>query len=117
MSASPTADFAAACKPESLLAYVNTQPNRPDGNYSSVKAYQCISGYARLYAAPKQGMPAEAGQQFFLQYTGGTWTVLKTGLGVDCGDGAPEIKDACAVFDAAAIASDNAAKSASASPR
>ena len=46
--------------------------------------YNCVAPYARIYAGPRSGVPDQAGQQFFLQYAGDTWIVLKTGLGVDC---------------------------------
>jgi hypothetical protein len=112
-SASAGRAFAAACTPDELLAFVNTQANKPEGGYRRVEIYNCVAPYARIYAGPKEGMPDTAGEQFFLQYTGGTWTVLKTGLGVDCGDNAPETRAACAAFLAAALASE----SASAKPR
>jgi hypothetical protein len=104
-SASPRLAFAAACTPDELLAFVNTQAKKPEGGYRRVKIYNCVAPYARIYAGPKEGMPDEAGEQFFLQYTGGTWTVLKTGLGVDCGDNAPETRAACAAFETAVPAS------------
>jgi hypothetical protein len=104
-SASLGLAFAAACTPNELLAFVNTQAKKPEGGYRRVKIYNCVAPYTRIYAGPKEGMPDEAGEQFFLQYTGGTWTVLKTGLGVDCGDNAPETRAACAAFEAAVLAS------------
>ena len=61
--------------------------------------YNCVAPYARIYAGPRSGVPDQAGQQFFLQYAGDTWIVLKTGLGVDCGNNAPEIRAACAALD------------------
>ena len=101
-SASPGPAFAAACTADHLLAFANTQAKKPEGGYRRVQIYNCVAPYARIYAGPKEGMPGSSGEQFFLQYTNGTWTVLKTGLGVDCGDNAPEIKAACAAFEASA---------------
>jgi hypothetical protein len=64
-----------------------------------VEIYNCVAPYARIYAGPRSGVPDQAGQQFFLQHTGDTWIVLKTGLGVDCGNNAPEIRAACTAFE------------------
>src|SRR4029453_8761353 len=39
--------FAAACTPDKLLAFVNTQANKPEGGYRRVEIYNCVAPYAR----------------------------------------------------------------------
>ena len=106
----PDCHFAAACKPDSCSRSPTPRPDAR-GRLPPVKIYNASRLRPDL-RRPKEGMPSEAGKQFFLQYTSGTWTVLKTGLGVDCGDNAPEIQAACAVFEAAALASVSASPTA-----
>lgn len=83
-----------ACTPEALLAFVRTQPGSPTG-FKEVKVYNCAKNFARLYAVPN---PGGNGDQFFLKFGGGTWSVLAHGTGIDCGDERPLLAEACASF-------------------
>jgi hypothetical protein len=93
------ASLTEACTPEGLLAFVRTQAGPPAG-WQKVKIYNCVSGFARLYAAPNPDPAGRdvAGDQFFLEFTAGRWHVLDRGLGIDCGDNNPKLVEACAVF-------------------
>ncbi|MGI5236594.1 hypothetical protein [Dactylosporangium sp. CA-139066] len=94
--------FGEACTPAALLAYVRTQ-HGPATGFGEVKIDNCVGGYARLYAKanPDPTGQRPAGDQFFLQYTGGHWATLARGAAIDCGDAVPVLAQACAVFDAA----------------
>jgi hypothetical protein len=93
----PLAD---ACSQDTLLSSIRGLAADMTTGVQRVKVYNCVSGYARLYAVPNPdpqgGQPA--GDQFFLQFSSGQWQVLARGDAVDCGDGDPKLAQACAAF-------------------
>ncbi|GAB3534124.1 hypothetical protein [Phytohabitans suffuscus] len=101
-SNSPAGDAAnAECDPDLLRFSVHALAPDLTTGVQRVKVYNCVAGFARLYATPNpnpNGAQPE-GDQFFLRFTGGHWQLLMRGAGVDCGDNAPQLAEACAVFD------------------
>lgn len=98
----PAGDASSAeCAPEALRASVQALAPDLTTGVRQVKVYNCVSGFARLYATPNpapNGSQPE-GDQFFLQFAAGQWHLLVRGAGVDCGDNNPKLAEACAAFD------------------
>ncbi len=93
--------ISAECGADVLRASVQALAPDLTTGVQQVKIYNCVSGYARLYATPNpapNGTKLE-GDQFFLQFSGGQWHILVRGAGVDCGDSNPKLVEACAAFD------------------
>jgi hypothetical protein len=96
----PDVSLTEACGQYVLLSYIRTQATDLPTGVQRVKIYNCVKGYARLYAVPNldSGGSQPDGDQFFLQFIAGQWQVLARGNGIDCGDNNPKLTDACAAF-------------------
>ncbi len=88
------------CDQQVLLSYIRTQATNLPTGVEQVKIYNCVKGFARLYAVPNLNASGARpdGNEFFLQYTAGQWRVLASGNSLDCGDNNPSVTEACAAF-------------------
>lgn len=92
--------LASACNQDTLLSSIRRLATDMTTGVQRIKVYNCIDGYARLYAVPNLDANGSqpGGDQFFLQFSKGQWQVIIRGDAIDCGDGIPKLVQACAAF-------------------
>lgn len=91
---SPSHPTFADCPEADVLAAIREQVELGSGRWDSVVVDKCSNGFALAFAHPKP-VVGESSERVYLHKSGGGWTVIDSGTGLDCGGAEGEVAEAC----------------------